>query len=62
MKITFTTKAESKRLQEEAFLKLAGAERFFEFLRLCEKINAYPTTAIKEKNNNFIINIKTKNS
>jgi len=60
MKITFTTKEESKQLQQEAFLKLSGAERFYAFLRLCEKVNMFPTTEIKKKKDNFIININNK--
>ena len=39
MQITFQTKSESKRQQQEAFLKLSGGERFMIFLELSRKIN-----------------------
>ncbi len=39
MQIRFQTKAESKRQQQEAFLKLSGAERFMQFLELSRAIN-----------------------
>lgn len=39
MQIKFQTKAESKRKQQEAFLKLTGAERFMQFLALSRAIN-----------------------
>ena len=39
MEICFQTKEESKKLQQEAFLKLSGEERFMQFLKLSRKIN-----------------------
>ncbi|MBS3738048.1 hypothetical protein [Mesohalobacter halotolerans] len=39
MQVTFQTKAESKRQQQEEFLKLTGAERFFRFLEMSRAIN-----------------------
>lgn len=39
MEIKFQTKAESKQQQQEAFLKLSGAERFMQFLALSRAIN-----------------------
>ena len=39
MQVTFQTKSESKRQQQETFLKLSGGERFMNFLKLSRKIN-----------------------
>ena len=39
MEICFQTKEESKKLQQEAFLKLSGEERFMHFLKLSRRIN-----------------------
>lgn len=39
MQVTFQTKAESKRQQQEAFLNLTGGERFMNFLELSRAIN-----------------------
>lgn len=39
MEIRFQTKIESKKLQQEAFLKLSSEERFMRFLKLSRKIN-----------------------
>lgn len=39
MQIRFQSKEESKRQQQEAFLKLSGAERFIHFLALSRAIN-----------------------
>jgi hypothetical protein len=39
MQIRFQTKAESKRQQEEDFLKLSGGERFMRFLELSRRVN-----------------------
>lgn len=39
MEVKFQSKAESKRQQQEAFLKLSGEERFLQFLKLSRKIN-----------------------
>ncbi len=57
MEITFTTKTESKREQEEAFLALKPHERFLNFVALSKAINKlYPVQ--KEKNKkNFIIDL-----
>ncbi len=58
MKITFTTKKESKQQQQDNFLKLSKKERFYAFLRLSERISKFPTKAKKKKSDNFIIVIK----
>ena len=61
MKVTFTTKKESNRKQEEEFLKLAPMERFYRSLRLAEKSKRlFPSKSNREKENNFIIIIKDK--
>lgn len=39
MEVKFQSKAESKRQQQEAFLKLSGEERFLQFLKLSRRIN-----------------------
>ncbi|MGX1024429.1 hypothetical protein [Psychroflexus sp. MBR-150] len=39
MEVKFQTKAESKRQQQEDFLKLSGGERFLKFLELSRRIN-----------------------
>lgn len=60
MEIRFQTKEESNKLQKDAFLKLNGAERFYAFLDLCERISKFPTKAKKEANTNFQIVLKAK--
>lgn len=60
MEIKFQTKEESNRQQLENFLKLSGAERFYSFLRLSERLNHFPVKNYKSKNSkNFIIEIKS---
>ncbi len=39
MEIKFKSKTESKKQQQEAFLKLSGEERFLQFLKLSLRIN-----------------------
>ena len=58
MKVSFNTKEESKKIQQQEFLKLTGAERIYRFLELMVFFNKFPTKKIKEKNNNFVIEIK----
>lgn len=38
MEMRFQSKEESNRMQEEEFLKLSGAERFFAFLELSRAV------------------------
>ncbi len=57
MEIKFQTKEESNKAQQEAFLKLSKADRFYTFLRLMERVNQFPIKAKKEKSDNFIIEI-----
>jgi len=57
MEIKFQTKEESNVAQQEAFLKLSKADRFYAFLRLMESVHQFPTKAKKAKKDNFIIEI-----
>lgn len=60
MVMKFQTKDESNRAQEQAFLKLAPAERFLEFLKLCYELKDFPSIE-KAPNNNFVIELKDRN-
>jgi len=59
MKITYTTKEESKLEQQQAFLALKPVERFYRFLLLMEKSNWLNTKNKTINNQNFeiIINV-----
>jgi len=58
MEITFTTKEESNKKRQEEFLKLSPIERIYSFLELVVRVNKFPTKYKKEKNNNFVIELK----
>jgi hypothetical protein len=61
MEISFQTKEESNRMQEEEFLKLSPAERFYAFLRLSERMKDFPNkTPIERSKDNFQIIIHSK--
>ncbi|MBU3926391.1 MAG: hypothetical protein A2W85_16220 [Bacteroidetes bacterium GWF2_41_31] len=60
MKITYTTKEESNKVQQTEFLALSPIERFYRFLLLMEKSNWLTIKSKKVKNNNFEIIIETK--
>ncbi|TDW50362.1 hypothetical protein EV144_102801 [Flavobacterium sp. 270] len=61
MEIRFQTKEESNRQQQEDFLKLSGAERFYSFLRLCERVSKFPVkNKINKNEGNFLIVIKER--
>jgi|TARA_R110000823_G_scaffold243818_3_gene368042 hypothetical protein len=60
MEINFTTKEESKRLQEADFLALSGAERVFAFFKLCYEMRDFPSQETSEKKDNFIIEFKNR--
>ncbi len=62
MEIKFTTKEESKRLQEAEFLALSGAERVFAFFRLCYEMRDFPSENSQEKKDNFIIDFGSKSN
>ncbi len=57
MKITFTTKEESKLTEEKAFLALSGAQRFEEFLKLCYELKDFPSDDFEGDNGNFVIEL-----
>lgn len=61
MELKFQTKEESKKLQQEEFLKLTKVERFYQFLRLSEMANRFPTKYKPMEKDNFIILIPDKN-
>jgi hypothetical protein len=61
MDISFTTKEESKRLQEVAFLKLSPEERVRAFIKLSIFMNGFKTEKPKEDKGNFVIQIPPKN-
>ncbi len=42
MEINYRSKEESKRIQQEEFLRLSGAERFYAFLALSERMSKFP--------------------
>jgi|TARA_R110002074_G_scaffold48914_7_gene125097 hypothetical protein len=60
MEINFTTKEESKRLQEADFLALSGAERVFAFFKLCYEMRDFPSQETSDKKDNFIIEFKNR--
>ena len=55
MQIKFTTKEESKKEQEAAFLKLSKSERFLLFLKLSKILNQMSTKRVYDFKNNFVI-------
>ena len=61
MEIKFTSKEESKRIQELEFLALPPAERVLRFIQLSQQINLFPTSAPKKDTSNFIIEIYKSN-
>lgn len=60
MEIKFTTKEESKKEQQEAFLKLSKSERFLLFLKLSKMFNQMSTKHIYDFKNNYIIDFTKK--
>ncbi|MDR6299773.1 hypothetical protein [Mesonia maritima] len=58
MKVSFTTKAESNKMQQTDFLKLSPSERFYAFLELSYRLKDFPKKNKQlEKGENFIIQI-----
>jgi hypothetical protein len=55
MTIKFQTKEESKREQEQAFLKLTPAERVWRFFWLCHTINRLPRKEKEAPSENLIL-------
>lgn len=63
MKISYTTKEESKKIQKEEFLKLSGAERLMEFFRISTLVKRLPRSKDipkSEKKNNLVIQMPIK--
>jgi hypothetical protein len=61
MEIRFQTKEQSNKQQQDDFLKLSKAERFYCFLRLMERINQFPVkNKVNKIKDNFLIEIKSK--
>lgn len=60
MELFFQTKEESNQKQLEDFFKLSKVERFYQFLRLMEKVKKFPIKHKMENNTNFIIEIKSR--
>ncbi len=57
MEIRFTTKEESKKLQEEAFLKLSPSERVINFFQLSDQFMQFPTTKPYDTKNNLVLEL-----
>jgi len=62
MEIKFQTKAESKKEQQEEFLKLSGGERVWRFFALCAQINRFPRNNKIKPTENFVIHIDSNNA
>ena len=60
MQIKFTSKEESKKEQQEAFLKLSKSDRFLLFLKLSKMFNQMSTKHIYDFKNNYIIDFTKK--
>jgi hypothetical protein len=61
MRLEFTTKEESKQMQEDDFLKLSGSERIFAFFQLCKAVRQLPKKHEQEdESGNFVLIKKTK--
>lgn len=58
MEIKFQTKEESNKEQQEAFLKLSGAERVLHFFRLSREMKNFPQKKQPPKKNNFVLKKK----
>jgi len=57
MKVSFKTKAESNREQEEAFLQLSPIERIHSFINFMLYTQDFPNQAASKKPNNFHIKL-----
>ena len=60
MKITFQTKEESNKKQLDDFLKLSKVERIYSFIGFIFKSKQLPKKGARQKNTNFLIEIKSK--
>jgi hypothetical protein len=55
MEIIYRTKAESKKMQEDEFLKLPPVERFYAFLELSYALKDLPVKNKQDNSDNFLI-------
>ncbi|HZH86680.1 MAG TPA: hypothetical protein VFD77_05135 [Brumimicrobium sp.] len=60
MKISFTTKEESKKKEEEHFLAISPSERLIAFLESMSYFAQFPSKYAEEKNDNFLIVLKSQ--
>lgn len=55
-RISFSTKAESNKAREQAFLALTPSQRFQAFIKSLDELKGFQSQSIKlNTNNNFII-------
>ncbi len=61
MQLVFRTKAEAKKEQEEAFLRLSGEERLKVFFALSRKImREYPSSVERSYGDNLVLELPKK--
>lgn len=61
MQISYTTKEEANAAQQEAFLKLSGAERVMLFIKLSTQAKKFATQADDDRHKgNFVIEMKAE--
>jgi hypothetical protein len=58
MKIRYSTKEESNKVQRDDFLKLTPVQRFYSFLDLMNNLRKYPVNSKIVQKRNFLIEIK----
>ena len=61
MQISFTTKEQSNKERQAAFLALSGAERFLRFLDLQQAISMFPSKSAPKNANNFVLKLNCEN-
>ena len=57
MQVRFTTKEQTNKERQDAFLALTGAQRLARFLDLCAAMQMMPTQKNDHKTNNFVIKL-----
>lgn len=60
MKISYTTKEESKRKEEERFLALSPSERLMEFLNEMPYFAQFSSKETQKEDDNFVIILNTE--
>ncbi len=58
MKIRYSTKEESNKMQRDDFFKLTSVQRFYSFLDLMNNLRKYPVHNKIWQKKNFLIEIK----